>query len=406
MRHLFLVPLLGTALCVTISRGQSSTITLAELRDLVETSQRSIQRLQIAYSFVQGKVESQDPVQGQFVPNELGMSKGIHAVDFASHDKYFRYDNPMADGKRHIQECAYADKKWTYLGQLEPGDSSQWKAIIDSSSPQIFQEQSLPGVDVGYSVFPGMDLSSCLRMTTEAKIVPALLGGEECYCATLRIEEPSVTSLAGKEVVMQRLKLYRVWLAAKKGTLPIQSEELQFRLQKPEDGATLEALMKCVTGTVRIKRENDVREVEPGIWFPFEIMRYSFRGEGKYYADRISIASALLNEQATVKDKLLLPPNTLVRDNIAKISYRTGLSAEAIEKEVDGLMDSIRTVEANDANRSGKGNQERLLGSVDQPPTERARGRSYFHILTVGVTLILLVSLVLWVQRRARREQE
>lgn len=324
-------------------------LSATDLSDLVEQHEKRLERVQVRYEQISGIVPGGtiDEVLSGSIESVNYRNSGEYAVDFERNTLYFMDD--FEPGKGHyMREFASDGKIYSSLSQKEPG-VEEYVGDISARKPARLSEEWLLSVGtVGYRIGEDSSLSDLIRRAREITVAQAQIDGYQCYEVTLATTVPNVVLVDGREKIGNRYLFYRLYLNPARGMLPVRIDELKM------DKASMAVLAKGGTyfsqNTMTDPRsticQRDLREVEPGIWFPFEVCAYSMVSsttpERGHRCTKQSMTMVALNDKAEVKEKIKFMPGIKVKDEIAGVDYIVGRGMDVFDMDVLEVVSEVK----------------------------------------------------------------
>jgi hypothetical protein len=318
------------------AQGELPKMTVTELADLVQSYQNRIRQVRTKYLLVYGTVREGGVADGPFVPQSPEWSVSAEwGQDYSKDSQYLREDL-LLQGKHHITECAFDGKTGTRLVSHESESYALSGRIVQGPPEELRVGEShypCPS-EMTYWLAMGHDIPTLLRKGKNVEIREEVMEGLVCYRVTVLTETPRVITYQGKQVTGIGQDLRRLWVAPERNMLPVRIEDLGSR--HPGD---MEGKLRVV------QRQFDLREIEPGVWFPFKSRRWWTVPSGDPTVSELTIESVALNEKADVPARVTFPQGTGMTDEIAHLKYRVGMSAERADELVRRTVEMVRAAQ-------------------------------------------------------------
>ncbi len=304
-----------------------------DLLSILEQSEGRIGRLRAKYVLVYGSVDGGNVGSGALVPDHPAwVVNAEYAVDFAGQGMVSYLDESETIGEIVRETVSATDGRMGTVLTRQPGQIPELSALIVPGVPDTLRDATTHHprpTEVAYWPASGAPLSTLLREASDISIEAATVDEEPCHLVTMVVWEDKTAVVAGKSVRGREPRHFRLWLDPARGMLPLRIEE---RLPPLPGKADPRRLLSA-------RYQTDVREVAPGVWFPFRSRMLSdLAGKAPRVADMVLVGMEV-GTSAIVPERVGIPVGTYVTDLVTGAKYRVGPTEvegkQVIERAVD-----------------------------------------------------------------------
>lgn len=282
-----------------------------QLADQLQAEMRKTRRL--GYSYQQWAADlKEDQIAGWTGKGTAVQWAGEYTFDAESGLEYFSNTSmPEDPRKRHTTEIGGGNGRWTELRDDQPGGSRKWAKVVSQRPSELSGTPLTPysiiralSLGMGTREFP---VDETLRAVQDVEIVKEMLDGQECYRMTMLTRLP-VYEADGGQARGYSLGLYRIWLAAGRGLVPVRCEEYDISpddmrdLPRSTTEWTLPIVLKPQTRMFGLLLQTDLQDAGDGVWVPK--CKQAFTFAKKASGERFAMARETVYTNIAVNDKV------------------------------------------------------------------------------------------------------
>lgn len=307
-----------------------------DLVSILERFEGGTGRLRVQYALLYGSVGGEDVGSSPLIPEHPAcVVRAEYAVDFVGQAMVAYLDESETIGEIVRETVSATDGRMGTVLTRQPGQTPELSALIVPGVPdtlrQAIAHHPRP-TEVAYWPASGAPLSKLLREASDVSIEAATVADVSCHMVTMVVWEDKTAVVAGKIVRGREPRHFRLWLDPARGMLPLRMEE---RLPPLPGKAAPRRLLSA-------RYQTDVREVAPGVWFPFRSRTLSYlAGKAPRVAD-MTLVGIEVDPSAVVPKRVDIPVGAYVTDLVVGTKYRVGPTDEEARQFIEKAVDSVQ----------------------------------------------------------------